>query len=191
MQRLGSTLVCAAGVIAAGCSAAAKEYPIGAPQEKNGMEIGAVYLQPIEMDPPGVMRPAKDSDLHLESDIKAAKDNKNGFAQGDWIPYLAVDYELTKLDGNETRKGEFMAMVANDGPHYGDNVKMMGPGKYRLTLTIAPRAKISRPISAAMSIRKPAWLRGSRLSPSNMSSPMRELEKRAPIERRDGGWLLA
>jgi periplasmic iron binding protein len=89
MQRLGSTLVCAAGAIAAGCSAAAKEYPIGAPQEKNGMEIAAVYLQPIEMDPPGVMRSAQDSDLHLESDIKAAKDNKNGFAQGDWIPYLA------------------------------------------------------------------------------------------------------
>src|ERR1700730_5419727 len=82
--------------------------------------------------------PAKDSDLHLESDIRAAKDNKNGFAQGDWIPYLAVAYELTKLDGNETRKGEFMPMVANDGPHYGVNVKMMGPGKYRLTLTIAP-----------------------------------------------------
>ena len=138
MQRLGSTLVCAAGAIAAGCSAAAKEYPIGAPQEKNGMEIAAVYLQPIEMDPPGVMRSAQDSDLHLESDIKAAKDNKNGFAQGDWIPYLAVAYELTKLDGNETRKGEFMPMVAKDGPHYGDNVKMMGPGKYRLTLTIAP-----------------------------------------------------
>jgi uncharacterized protein involved in high-affinity Fe2+ transport len=54
------------------------------------MEAGAVYLQPIEMDPPGVMRPAKDSDLHLESDIKAAKENKNGFAQGGWIPYLAV-----------------------------------------------------------------------------------------------------
>ena len=31
-----------------------------------------------------------------------------------------------------------MPMVANDGPHYGDNVKMMGPGKYRLILTIAP-----------------------------------------------------
>ena len=45
---------------------------------------------------------------------------------------------MTKLDGNETRKGEFMPMVANDGPHYGDNVKMMGPGKYRLSLTIAP-----------------------------------------------------
>jgi hypothetical protein len=138
MQRLGFTLIGVAGAVGIGWPATAKEYPIGTSQEKNGMEIGAVYLQPIEMDPPGVMRSAKDSDVHLESDIKAAKDNKNGFAQGDWIPYLAVGYELRKLDGNETRKGEFMPMVANDGPHYGDNVKMMGPGKYRLTLTIAP-----------------------------------------------------
>jgi periplasmic iron binding protein len=73
MTRLGFTLVCGAGVVFAGCTAEAKEYPIGTPQEKNGMEIGAVYLQPIEMDPPGVMRPAAESDVHLESDIKAAK----------------------------------------------------------------------------------------------------------------------
>lgn len=127
-----------AGAVVIASPLAAKEYPIGTPQEENGMEIAAVYLQPIEMDPPDLMRPAKDSDVHLESDIKAAKDNKNGFAQGDWIPYLAVDYELTKLDDNQTQKGEFMPMVANDGPHYGDNVKMMGPGKYKLTLTISP-----------------------------------------------------
>ena len=138
MKRLGVTLVCAAGLVFIRCAAEAKEYPIGTPQEKNGLEIGAVYLQPIEMDPPGVMRPAAESDVHLESDIKAAKDNKDGFAQGDWIPYLAVNYELTKLDDNQTQKGEFMPMVANDGPHYGDNVKMMGPGKYKLILTIAP-----------------------------------------------------
>ena len=30
-----------------------------------------------------------------------------------------------------------MPMVANDGPHYGDNVKLQGPGKYKLTLSIA------------------------------------------------------
>jgi periplasmic iron binding protein len=138
MQRLQFTLVCAAGVIAAGCFATAKEYPIGAPQEKNGTEIMAVYLQPIEMDPPGLMRPTSESDVHLEADIKAARNNTNGFAQGEWIPYLAVGYELTKLDDNRTQKGELMPMVANDGPHYGDNVKMMGPGKYKLILTIAP-----------------------------------------------------
>jgi uncharacterized protein involved in high-affinity Fe2+ transport len=36
------------------------------------------------------------------------------------------------------KSGDFMPMVANDGPHYGDNVKLMGPGKYRLHLTISP-----------------------------------------------------
>ncbi|HXW71715.1 MAG TPA: iron transporter [Methylocella sp.] len=117
---------------------AAKEYPMGSPRQQEGMEISAVYLQPIEMDPPGMMRPATESDIHLEADIKAAKDNKNGFAQGDWMPYLTVTYELAKLDSNETRRGDLMPMVANDGPHYGDNVKMMGPGKYRLILSIAP-----------------------------------------------------
>ena len=31
-----------------------------------------------------------------------------------------------------------MPMVASDGPHYGDNVKLMGPGKYKLQVTVAP-----------------------------------------------------
>ena len=119
-------------------SAAAKEYPIGEAQEKEGMKIAAVYLQPIEMEPPGMMREAKNSDVHLEADIKAAKGNPNGFAEGDWMPYLRVDFELIKLDSNQSQKGEFMPMVANDGPHYGDNVKLSGPGKYKLKLTIYP-----------------------------------------------------
>jgi uncharacterized protein involved in high-affinity Fe2+ transport len=145
-MRLGLTSIFATSAILLGCAlyatamvpAAAKEYPVGKPQEQSGMEIGAVYLQPIEMDPPDIMAPAKDSDVHLEADVKAAKDNRNGFAQGDWIPYLTVTYELTKLDTKVSKTGDFMAMVASDGPHYGDNVKMMGPGKYRLHLTIAP-----------------------------------------------------
>ena len=118
--------------------ALAKEYPVGKPQSVAGKEISAVYLQPIEMEPPGVMRDAKDSDVHLEADIKAGKDNKNGFAQGDWMPYLGVMYELSKTGDQDVRKGMFMPMVANDGPHYGDNVKMMGPGKYKLKLMISP-----------------------------------------------------
>lgn len=138
MRATGFTLICIAGAIVIAGTAEAKEYPVGTPQEKNGMDVAAVYLQPIEMEPADIMLPATESDVHLEADIKAAKNNNNGFAQGDWIPYLAVGYELTKLDGNQTRMGTFMPMVANDGPHYGDNVKMMGPGKYRLLLTIAP-----------------------------------------------------
>jgi uncharacterized protein involved in high-affinity Fe2+ transport len=118
-------------------TASAKEYPIGKPQTAGGMEVAAVYLQPIEMDPPGMMREAKDSDVHMEADIKATKDNKNGFAEGDWVPFLVVKYELTK-EGGKSQSGEFMPMVANDGPHYGDNVKLDGPGKYKLKLTVMP-----------------------------------------------------
>lgn len=115
----------------------AKEYPIGTPQNVAGMEIGAVYLQPIEMEPAGMMRDAKASDVHLEADIKAAKGNPNGFAQGDWIPYLEIKYELTKV-GGATQSGDFMPMVASDGPHYGDNVKLAGAGSYILKLKISP-----------------------------------------------------
>lgn len=127
-----SAMVLAVGPIAA------KEYPIGKPKTLNGMEIAAVYLQPIEMDPPGMMRAAAESDIHLEADIHAAKGNPNGFAEGEWMPYLLVRYELTKSDTGQTLKGELMPMVANDGPHYGENLKLMGGGKYKLTLTILP-----------------------------------------------------
>lgn len=130
----------AAGLIFPAGTASAAETAIGVHQ-LDGIVVAAVYLQPIEMDPPGMMRAAKDSDIHLEADIKAIDGNKNGFADSTWIPYLGVSFELTKLDTKETIKGEMMPMVANDGPHYGDNVKLKGPGKYKLTLTVSPPGK--------------------------------------------------
>jgi len=126
------------GIIALTSTAIAKEYPIGKPKTVAGMEVAAVYLQPIEMDPPGMMRDAKESDIHLEADIKATRANRNGYAEGDWIGYLKVTYELTKNGDSQVLKGELMPMVASDGPHYGDNVKLLGNGKYKLKLTIAP-----------------------------------------------------
>lgn len=118
--------------------AQAVEYPIGKPQIDGGMEVAAVYLQPITMDPPGMMRDAAKSDVHLEADIHAVKNNPNGFAEGDWMPYLVVKYELSKAGSTQVLKGDLMPMVANDGPHYGDNVKLMGPGKYTLKLMVSP-----------------------------------------------------
>ena len=118
--------------------AAAVEYPIGTPQQQYGMEIAAVYLQPIEMEPEGMMRKAAESDVHLEADIHALSSNPNGFNEGAWIPNLLVKYELTKVGSDWKAAGDFMAMVANDGPHYGDNVKLGGPGKYHLKYTIYP-----------------------------------------------------
>ncbi|GAB3258790.1 iron transporter [Chitinimonas naiadis] len=115
----------------------AAETPLGKPTIAGGMEIGAVYLQPVKMEPAGMMLDATKSDIHLEADIHAVKNNPTGFAEGDWMPYLVVKYELQKVGGNK-QSGDLMAMVASDGPHYGDNVKLQGPGKYKLKLTILP-----------------------------------------------------
>ena len=119
-------------------SASAVEYPIGTPHQRVGMEIAAVYLQPVTMEPDGMMRKAEESDIHLEADIKALANNPNGFEEGAWVPYLVVQYEVSKTGTTQKISGEMMPMVANDGPHYGDNVKIFGPGKYHVKLTILP-----------------------------------------------------
>jgi periplasmic iron binding protein len=140
MYRLSIPFASIVALLAALSGASALEYPIGEPRLMNGMEIAAVYLQPIEMEPAHIMKPAPDSDIHLEADIHATQDNNNGFAEGDWIPNLTIEYTLTKLDGDGQTGGIFMPMVASDGPHYGDNVKLMGPGRYRLVYKIASEA---------------------------------------------------
>lgn len=114
----------------------AAEYPIGKPAHANGLEVAAVYLQPVQMEPEGMMRAAKESDIHLEADIHATADNKNGLPEGAWAPYLNIQYVLQKKGSDKVLKGNLMPMVANDGPHYGDNVKLDGPGKYQLTFVI-------------------------------------------------------
>lgn len=129
----------AAALFFAAANTYAVEYPIGAPQQRFGMEIAAVYLQPIEMEPEGHMRAARESDVHLEADIHAMSSNPNGFDEGAWMPFLLVRYEVVKLpEGKVVASGDFMPMVANDGPHYGDNVKLAGPGNYRLKYIIFP-----------------------------------------------------
>ncbi|MWV15720.1 hypothetical protein F3I16_06605 [Pseudomonas sp. L-22-4S-12] len=129
-------LLALTGLIAATTSQA-KEYPIGEPQQCAGMEVGAVYLQPIEMDPPGMMRPAVDSDVHMEADISALENNAHGFQEGSFVPYLSVRYRLSKVGSEQVLQGDFHAMVANDGPHYGDNLELMGPGQYQLTYWVS------------------------------------------------------
>jgi len=126
------------GMLANALIAGAAEYPIGKPQQHSGMEIAAVYLQPVAMEPEGMMRKAEESDIHIEADIKALKGNPNGFEEGAWIPYLVVKFEITKTGSSQKVTGEFMPMVANDGPHYGDNIKLFGPGKYHVKYTILP-----------------------------------------------------
>src|SRR3989338_9219486 len=85
--------------------AMALETTIGLPQSLYGMEIAAVYLQAIEMEPKGIMKPRGESDIHLECDIRAAENNPNGFAAGEWIPNLIIHYTIIKLDTNQTIEG--------------------------------------------------------------------------------------
>lgn len=119
-----------------------REYPIGE-AEKNFMTIVAVYLPPITMDTPGhqhmerFAEPGREK-LHIEADIHATKRNPNGFAAGEWIPYLTVKYKLEHLPSGKSVEGKMMPMVAKDGPHYGASVRMMGKGKYKLTYFIEP-----------------------------------------------------
>lgn len=134
MKRHGLTILLGMGLV---MTAAAAEYPIGQPSEQHGLEVAAVYLQPVQMEPAGLMRDTRDSDIHLEADIHATADNKNGLPEGAWAPYLVIHYALQKAGSDQVHKGELMPMVANDGPHYGDNVKLDGPGKYQLTFFVA------------------------------------------------------
>ena len=137
MNRFALSGLCALS-LAASSLAQAREYPIGEPQQCGGLEVGAVYLQPIVMDPPGLMRDAADSDVHMEADISALENNPQGFQEGSFVPYLNVSYRLQKVGSEQVQEGVFHAMVANDGPHYGDNIKLMGPGRYQLTYVITP-----------------------------------------------------
>ncbi|MEA9389162.1 iron transporter [Acerihabitans sp. TG2] len=132
--------VVAAGTLSAP-AAFATEHPAGEAITMNGMQIAAVYLEPIEMEPRGMGLPPAKADVHLETDIHAVQGNKNGFGAGEWMPYLTISYSLVNTDTGDKQDGTFMAMVANDGPHYGQNVKMMGVGNYKVTFHIEPPPK--------------------------------------------------
>lgn len=139
--------VASAALLAWAGAAQALEYPIGSPVNMAGMELAAVYLQPVDMEPEGHMRKAAESDIHIEADIHALADNPQGYAEGAWVPFLFIRYEIRKQGATgEPIRGDFMAMVASDGPHYGDNVKLQGPGRYRVKYTVYPPSAKENPL---------------------------------------------
>lgn len=116
----------------------AREHSMGQPVVVDGLIVRPVYLQPVHMAPvlPGLNGTAFDA--HIELDIHADKNNPQGFAPGAWIPYLTVSYQIKKLGSDWSTFGTLMVMTANDGPHYGANIKFDGPGKYRASFRIMP-----------------------------------------------------
>jgi uncharacterized protein involved in high-affinity Fe2+ transport len=116
----------------------AAEFYIGEPVVQDDMRIVPNYLVGIEMDhmPPGGQM-GRDS-IHLEADVHATKDEKHGFPEDAWIPYLTIRYTLTKDGSNFKKTGKLAPMTAADGPHYANNVNMAGPGTYQLTYEVLP-----------------------------------------------------
>ena len=116
----------------------AREFYVGGPVHKNDMEIVANYLVGVEMAPmPPNMAHGPDV-IHLEADVHATADNSYGYPDGAWVGYLTIAYTLEKQGSDWKTSGTLKAMTAKDGPHYADNVKMDGPGTYKLTYRFTP-----------------------------------------------------
>ena len=104
--------------------------------------MAMVYFQPVDMEPAGMGLSAAEASFHLEADIHALKDNNLGYAKGDFVPDLTVSYEIINKETKETAtSGTFMQMNADDGPHYGANVKLDKAGSYTVKLSIASPAE--------------------------------------------------
>jgi hypothetical protein len=115
-----------------------REFFIGEPATRaaEALEIAAVYFPAVPMD--GMPMPASEHALHIEADVRATAGNPNGFALGQFIPYMKVRYLIEPAAGGAPLSGELVPMVARDGLHYGATVIMPGPGTYRLTYSVAP-----------------------------------------------------
>lgn len=111
----------------------AREYFVGGPVHQHDMEIVANYLIGIEMAPMPVNMVHGPDVIHLEADVHATADNVYGFPDGAWMAYLTIHYKLEKKGAPWTAEGVLLPMTAKDGPHYANNVKMDGPGEYKLT----------------------------------------------------------
>jgi uncharacterized protein involved in high-affinity Fe2+ transport len=157
MRTILSALTLGMAVLIPIAGFAAQEFYVGEPVVKESLQIVPNYLTGIEMDrhPPG-MEMGKDS-VHLEADVHATKDETHGFAEDAWIPYLTIDFVLTKNGTAFKKTGKLFPMTAKDGPHYANNVEMAGPGTYELTYTILPPSSngFIRHVDAGSGV--PAW----------------------------------
>jgi periplasmic iron binding protein len=118
--------------------AAAKEFYVGEPVVKNEMQLVPHYLLGIEMAPMVKGMAMGPNAVHIEIDVHATKDDKHGFKEDEWIPYLTISYTIEKVGTKLKKTGQLLAMTAGDGPHYANNVELMGDGDYSLTFHFEP-----------------------------------------------------
>lgn len=120
-----------------------QEFDIDELKKVGPFEVAAVYFQGVDMIPEGKQPSAAESDMHLEADIhlipEFAKQYGFGGGKGIWPAYLTVNYKVMQ-EGKEITSGTMMPMNADDGAHYGVNVKkdLIKVGKYKLIIEIQP-----------------------------------------------------
>lgn len=105
--------------------------------EEAPLHVAAVYFQPVQMEPADQAGlTVEESNIHLEADIHW-NENDLGFGAGDWLAYSTVEYRIvSENDGSVAAEGAFMVMNADDGAHYGANIKLDKADTYTLTFII-------------------------------------------------------
>jgi len=138
-------------------AASAKEFYVGEPVVKNEMQIVPHYLLGIEMEPMPQGMDHGAGAVHLEVDVHATKDEKHGFKEDEWIPYLTITYTIEKTGTNFKKTGQLAPMTAGDGPHYANNVGLSGDGEYKLTYRFEPPSKAGFARHTDKETAVPAW----------------------------------
>ena len=128
-------------LIAGASTAQAREFYVGGPVHHEDMEIVANYLVGVEMAPMDAKMVHGEDVIHIEADVHATADNTHGYGDGAWIGYLTVGYKIEKTGSAWKAEGALKPMVAKDGPHYADNIKMDGAGTYKVTYHFEPPSK--------------------------------------------------
>ena len=116
------------------------EIPVGdsGPQTNGPLQIDLVYFQAVDMEHGSMaMPPASESDMHFEIDVATTEEAAEwGYEADQYLPYLDITVIVTeKNTGEEIDLGTMMPMIASDGPHYGNNIKL-APGEYDVEVSV-------------------------------------------------------
>ena len=115
------------------------DHPISGPSiYQKKIETALVWVEPVTMSPNPTTPVGSHYDIHNEVDQHAIKGDKMGFGAGGWLPDCEVACVIWKDKSSWKTVFSMMSMVANDGPHYGRNIKLDGPGLYYETCQIDP-----------------------------------------------------
>ncbi|MFZ1382659.1 MAG: iron transporter [Scrofimicrobium sp.] len=125
-------------------TAGINELPVGdsGPQTNGPLTVDLVYFQAVDMEHGSMaMPPASESDMHFEVDLVTTEEASEwGYEADQFLPYLTVTAVATNQDtGEEIDLGTMMPMIAADGPHYGNNIKLPA-GNYDVKVSVASPA---------------------------------------------------